>query len=59
MPSLPVIDNKSSRKLLSYVTQPQLPYTDEEVNPSNNGSITNFKQNLERGNTYRKCDGGH
>ena len=56
MPTLPPIGNQSKRKLLSYVTQPLLPYTDQEVNPIGLGAKTDFNLTLEP-NTIRKLTG--
>ena len=56
MPTLPPIGNQSKRKLLSYVTQPLLPYTDQEVNPIGLGAKTDFSLTLEP-NTTQKLTG--
>ena len=56
MPTLPIINNQSKRKLLSYTTQPAQPYTDQEIDPSTLGAITNFNLTLEPDET-RKLTG--
>ncbi len=53
MPTNPPIKNTSSRKLLSYATQPAFPYTDNVVNPAMTGARTDFKQGVEPGETIR------